>query len=43
MVEIQSTFIQRPWHLFEIGAQAHREGTVGVLAAQGGLISLVRS
>ena len=29
-----------PGHLFEIGAQAHREGTVGVLAAQGGLISL---
>ena len=29
-----------PGHLFEIGAIAHREGTVGVLAAQGGLISL---
>ena len=29
-----------PGHLFEIGARAHEEGTVGVLAAQGGLISL---
>ena len=29
-----------PGHLFEIGALAHEEGTVGVLAAQGGLISL---
>ena len=29
-----------PGHLFEIGARAHGEGTVGVLAAQGGLISL---
>ena len=28
-----------PGHLFEIGARAHEEGTVGVLAAQGGLIS----
>lgn len=29
-----------PGHLFEIGARAHQEGTVGVLAGQLGLISL---
>ena len=30
-----------PGHLFEIGAKAHAEGTIGVLAGQLGLICLL--
>ena len=38
-VEKNTSVFKRPAHLFEIGARAHEEGTIGVLAGQLGLIA----